>query len=255
MFDSVGGPSFDHDDSARQAQATLLVSLLTTVLIGAMLGAGAWTLRQAPLLPLDPEVFEPIALHLAEPWQPDSAPAAPRGQAARPSSEPAGALATSAEPTSDPPPEPSPTERPATTEPSTDGGPGGDDDGVAAASTGGCLGPRCTDGPGTSGDGDGDGGGAGARPTVHYSELEVRRRVLPVWPAAARGLGLGEQLCTAQLVIDATGLPTAVEVHGCPALYHPNVKRALLEWRWYPPRVLGARREVQTTLLVRFRER
>lgn len=107
-----------------------------------------------------------------------------------------------------------------------------------------CLGGDC--------DGEGDGDGP---VTIHHRQLEVLRRVQPDYPAAARGLGLGEQTCLVELVLGGDGKPTRIDVTGCPAPFVQETEEALWRWRWSRPPADFRDVGVRTKMRVRFVER
>ena len=112
------------------------------------------------------------------------------------------------------------------------------------------------DGPGTGDGPPGDGQGSTEAPRVREIEdpkLVVRRRVEPVYPEAARALGLGEQRCLATVYIDEDGVPYDVDIAGCPAAFHPAAREALLAWRWYPPKSGKVRVRTQTAVGITYR--
>lgn len=82
----------------------------------------------------------------------------------------------------------------------------------------------------------------------------VRHKAELHYPAAARGLGLGEQGCIAPVLIGPGGVPEDVPVKGCPAVFHPSTVDSLLRWRWRPLRIGGSSLPVQTRIRVVFRE-
>jgi hypothetical protein len=72
---------------------------------------------------------------------------------------------------------------------------------------------------------------------MHHSQLEVKTRTLPIYPEAARDLGLGDQKCLVEFVIGEDGTPTeVVDVQKCPAAFHASARETILAWRWYPPK-------------------
>ncbi len=97
-------------------------------------------------------------------------------------------------------------------------------------------------------DGDGDGtgppGGGGDVLQTTFSDLEIKRRVEPVYPPAAKGMALGDQRCVAEVRISSEGVPTDVEVRGCPEAFHAATREALSKWRFYPVR--AGKRPVET---------
>jgi hypothetical protein len=248
MFEEVGRRSVDLPERRRRAVAVLIVSLGAACLVGGLLAAGMWTVRASPAVL--GKTIELIELSLGEDPVP-SAPKVPRGVP-----EAGGGRAGPAhsdrrqpeEPAHEPPVEA--TGREGETEPEAspsagEGPPGegveGEGEGVVGlGDTGGCEGSAC--------------GGSGGPRFVHHADLEVRRRVQLVFPVAAKGMGLAEQRCKATVRLDLRGVPLSVTVEKCPPLFHDSVREALLGWRWYPPRVGDYQGEVETVIVVRFRE-
>lgn len=70
--------------------------------------------------------------------------------------------------------------------------------------------------------------------TFHHSDLQIKRRVDPVYPDAALDMNLGEQLCRVRVVIDETGTPNKVIAENCPKVFQASAEEALMKWRWYP---------------------
>lgn len=110
------------------------------------------------------------------------------------------------------------------------------------------------DTPGGKGLG-GTGDGTGGPRVVHHAELRRIRAIDPRYPKAAQGMGLGRVTCDARVVIDERGVPADVDVTGCPALFHAEIRAAVLKSRWASPRFDGERRRVQTLLRFHFQER
>lgn len=129
--------------------------------------------------------------------------------------------------------------------------PAGDPQGTADGENGGEVGGR----PGGRKDGvpHGTPGGTGEIRAFHHSELATRVRVDPVFPAEAMALGVAEHRCRVAVTIDARGVPTDVQVTGCPEVFHANAREALLRWRWYPPRDGRAKVAARTLISVVFR--
>lgn len=98
-------------------------------------------------------------------------------------------------------------------------------------STGGGAG----DGPEGPEVGGGGGGGTGdpARP-VHYTDLQVKTRVNPRFPEAARTLSRRDESCVLRILVDERGEPAAVTVRTCPAVFQTAAIEAASQWRWYP---------------------
>lgn len=87
----------------------------------------------------------------------------------------------------------------------------------------------------------------------HHSELEVKKRVEPVYPDAARELNLGEQRCLVKVFIDEEGVPYDVQVDQCPKVFDTPTREAILKWRWYPPKDGKSRVKAQTTIAITYR--
>jgi outer membrane biosynthesis protein TonB len=87
----------------------------------------------------------------------------------------------------------------------------------------------------------------------HHSELEVKKRLNPEYPEAARALSLGDQRCLAKVFIDEEGVPYDVQVESCPKVFFEDTKQAILKWRWYPPKDGKNRVKAQTTIAVTYK--
>lgn len=241
MFDHIG---LDPDEEAgrrRSASVAITTTLLAGV-FGVVLGASAVLIADAvPTTPVEVQIGELV--QAVERFDDDPLPSAPAPRAAGGPSKP------TAEPD-----EP----RPLTTPPSeaivsSQGQGTGDPDGQGTGDGDGegppCPGGRCGKGEGTGG------GGEGGVRVFHHSELEVKRRVDPEWPAAATQLSLGEQRCLARVSIDEEGVPYAVDVESCPKIFHAPTREALLRWRWYPPKDGKRKIRAATTIAITYRQR
>ena len=72
---------------------------------------------------------------------------------------------------------------------------------------------------------------------VHYSEMKVKVRVRPVYPAAAGGRGGHCILC---VHVNVKGLPVTVTPRDCPDDVFRKVSiDAAFQYRWYPKMVDG----------------
>jgi len=91
--------------------------------------------------------------------------------------------------------------------------------------------------------------------TLHHSEVDVKRRVPLAYPEAAAERRLGDQRCMAWVHIDAGGTPVAVEVDGCPKVFHHPTEDALMAWRWYPPKVQGTKQAVKVRIGISYKQR
>ncbi|MEQ1506763.1 MAG: energy transducer TonB, partial [Myxococcota bacterium] len=98
----------------------------------------------------------------------------------------------------------------------------------------------------------GGGPGTGVR-VFHQSELEVKKRVNPEYPEAARALNLGDQRCLVKVIMDEEGVPFNVIVDACPKVFHDVTREAILKWRWYPPKDGKSKIKAQTTIAVTFK--
>ncbi len=122
-----------------------------------------------------------------------------------------------------------------------------------------------TGGPGTKGPGEGecegtdciestvigDPNGMGkATKRIHRLDVDRRRVINPVYPRAAKPLGLGTVRCKVLVTIDGKGVPTDAVVEDCPLIFHPESKDAMLRSRWYAPVVDGQRLNSAAFLVV-----
>lgn len=97
-------------------------------------------------------------------------------------------------------------------------------------------------------------GGTGSGVKVfHHSELEVRRRIDPIYPQIARDMSLGSERCLVTVFIDETGKPYQAMVAKCDNVFHDSAKTAILKWRWYPPRDGRQKVKARTTVGVTYR--
>ena len=86
---------------------------------------------------------------------------------------------------------------------------------------------------GGEGEGRGPGDGSGAK-VVHVSELQVKLRVQPRFPEAARTFGRDEENCVLRITVNELGEPEHVAVRTCPAMVREAAVEAAYGWRWYP---------------------
>lgn len=70
--------------------------------------------------------------------------------------------------------------------------------------------------------------------TVHSSEVQVKTRIQPKYPMAAKDLNLGDVVCKVRIFIDPKGIPERLEFLSCPAVFQGETTEALLKWRFYP---------------------
>ncbi|MCA9492603.1 MAG: energy transducer TonB [Myxococcales bacterium] len=243
VFDHIGQ---DPDEEAGRRRSAS-VAITTTLLAGAfgvVLGASAVLIADAgPSVPTTVVTIAQLAEPTQDPYD-DPLPSAPAPKAAGGPSKPVAAP-DDPQPLTTPPPDAIvSSSSQGTGDPDGQGTGDGDGDGDP------CPGGRC----GTGGEGTGGGGGGGVR-VFHHSELEVKRRVDPQWPAAAAQLGLGEQRCIARVSIDEDGVPYAVDVEECPKIFHTPTREALLRWRWYPPKDGKRKIRAATTIAITYRQR
>ncbi len=124
---------------------------------------------------------------------------------------------------------------------------GGVDGGVDGGKQGGLVGGDPNGVP--------DGKLGGGPKVLHHSQLKVKRRVEPRYPAAAKGMGMGTQKCKVRVHIDEKGVPYDTTVEGCPRVFHESAQSAISQWRWYPIKDAGVRIKAQTYIVVKFVER
>ena len=93
-------------------------------------------------------------------------------------------------------------------------------------------------------------------PAVDASDVTVKRRVQPRFPAAAMETGQpGDVTCVLVFRIDETGKPVDLEIEeSCPAVYHDSLREAGWKWRFYPYKnEQGQNVHAQFSLRVKFR--
>ncbi|MEN0064510.1 MAG: hypothetical protein AAGA48_20345 [Myxococcota bacterium] len=74
------------------------------------------------------------------------------------------------------------------------------------------------------------GTGPGRASTV---KLRPKRMVEPLYPVAARRLGIPEQICDVQVAVGPDGKAQDVIVSNCPAEFHEGTRRAMFKSRWH----------------------
>lgn len=72
---------------------------------------------------------------------------------------------------------------------------------------------------------------AWAEPTI----IEVQQRIVPVFPAEARALGVTKADCKMKVTIDSRGWATDVEPTDCPTAFITTAVTTLKAWKWAPP--------------------
>ena len=124
------------------------------------------------------------------------------------------------------------------------GSPGGVEGGVEGGVVGGVIGGV---------EGGVIGGQLGGVRVFHHRELEVKKRILPGYPEAAKPLNLGDQRCKVQVFIDEKGIPYDAKVEDCPKVFHQATREGILKWRWYPPKADRQKVKARTTIVVNFK--
>lgn len=76
-------------------------------------------------------------------------------------------------------------------------------------------------------------GGTGIR-TVHWSELQVKTRVKPRFPEAAKQLGMKEEKCIVHIIVSEQGTASDVSFKACPELFKAAARDAVMQYQWYP---------------------
>ncbi len=122
------------------------------------------------------------------------------------------------------------------------GRPPGDPDGVVGGEIGGVAGGVV-------------GGTGSAVRVMHHSEVEVKKRVDPKYPKAAKDANLGDQRCLVKVKIDEAGKPYDVKVENCPKVFHGATREAIMKWAWYPPKVDKQKVKAQITIGVNYKVR
>ena len=212
MFDTVSSP----ESRPRRRGVALFLSLgVNTLMVGSLF------LVQPPDAPAADPVEEveyaPVMLVPVRAAPPAPAPAGGgRARSARP-------VAAVPPPVPSAPPVSLPEPSPAIVADAGGSGAGPDDGGPPGSGLG----------PGDGGGG-GGGGGGGAR-TVHWSEVQARVQHSPEYPRAAAALGFTDpQDCILRLEIDPRGVPVAVRVRRCHAVFADVATEAAFAWRFYP---------------------
>jgi len=99
----------------------------------------------------------------------------------------------------------------------------------------------------------GEQGGTAVR-TVHWSDVRVKRRISPRYPAAAQKMKLGNINCQVRFFMDEKGHPYNILFDACPTLFHESVLAAAPEWRFYPMEVEGKPVRAQFVLTIQLKE-
>jgi outer membrane biosynthesis protein TonB len=247
MFDSIGR-DLDEEATRRQAKAGAIALAISAFIGGLTVVAGMWVIREVVVDQLQEDIVE-IAMEdevdMAAPPPPPPPPPPPAAADASEETE-------ETEPTPDDMTEEvEELKEEVKQEMKSDVKPAGVEGGVEGGVVGGVVG-------GVQGGVVGGviGGQLGGQPAkvIHHSEIQWKRKIEPVYPVAARGLGLGEQKCKVTLSIDEAGVPYDIKIDGCPKVFHESTSEGLLKWRAYPFKVNGQSIRVQSTILVNYRE-
>jgi hypothetical protein len=231
MFDNIG-TNPDEEFTKRRAAAVSITLLGVGGAIGLAIGIGAYT---AVEMVLDPNLDEEMVELITEEQAPDAPPPPPPPPAAQAEEE-----TEDVEPTPDELVEDiRELDEDVKDEMKSDLKPAGVEGGVEGGVQGGVVGGRL---------------GAGGNVRVfHHSELEVKKRIYPEYPEAARELNLGDQRCLAIVYMDEEGVPYQVTVDNCPKVFELPTKEAMLKWRWYPPKDGKSKVKAQTTIAVTYK--
>lgn len=218
MFDHVGR---SRNQSAARTAGSLFFSLL---LNGSGVAILFFATMKAPEM-IDEAKAALVAVDLSAPPPPPPPPPPPGGSKPHKKKEKEVVQDTPPDPTvlqEAPPPPPE-------DEPEDDGGvEGGVEGGVKDGVVGGVVGGVKD---GVLG---GQLGGTGVVKTVYWSEVQVKSRVIPAYPEAARQLGLKDERCITHIFINEQGEPFDVQFKACPELFKAAARDAAMQWRWYP---------------------
>lgn len=218
MFDNVGRSS--DRNPGRRLSALVLSFLLNGSVAGGLIWAGSRVVEEVT----EEEDQIEVAVALVAP-PPPPPPPPPGGSKPKKEKKP-----DEVKPQEDVPVEPTPLDEPQSDKvvEADDGGvEGGVEGGVKDGVVGGVIG----------GVKDGVLGGdinSVAPKVVHWSEVEVKKRVNPPFPEAAKQLGLKEESCVVRIFIDPTGTPSRVEPRKCSELFRDAAVNAGMQWRFYP---------------------
>ena len=95
--------------------------------------------------------------------------------------------------------------------------------------------------------------GPPAVPEVHVSEVHARKKVEPVYPEAARKLGIEEATCVVHFIIDPEGHVQSVGFVDCPEVFRQSTIDAVTQWEFDPPHTqTGEPTSVGFTLRVKY---
>jgi protein TonB len=95
-------------------------------------------------------------------------------------------------------------------------------------------------------------GGKGVK-TVSASQVRARRQVAPVYPSAAKELGI-EGSCSLRFQVDAKGRVSSVNVVSCPTAFQASALEAAQKWTFYPYKdSSGAKHPASFVLRLEFR--
>ncbi len=81
-------------------------------------------------------------------------------------------------------------------------------------------------------------------PTVHQVPI--------VFPAEARREGIQDASCKANVWLSPTGRPESIDIVECPRVFHTELRRSLLQWRWEKQRRDEEKVSRLTSVQIRF---
>jgi TonB family protein len=94
-----------------------------------------------------------------------------------------------------------------------------------------------------------DGSDEADTPVVHWSEVQVKKRVTPHYPAAAEDEGI-EGVAVVRFFVNERGKPYVVKLESCPDIFRESALEAAWKWRFKPMEVDGKRVKAQFVLRI-----
>jgi hypothetical protein len=88
-----------------------------------------------------------------------------------------------------------------------------------------------------------------------HAAVDVKRRVVPTYPAIAKyRYALGSEVdCKLRIRIDESGAPYEVKFESCPTDFQESAYEAIMKWRWYPVKIDGQPVKAQFLLNVKYK--
>ncbi len=240
MFDHIGREN--DPNAARRRALSAFITVSAAGSLGFIAGISALLIVDAPLLEAEPETEMAMMVELADPLADEAPPPAPPIARGRESVVPETA-----------PEDPSelPTEIP--TETITQTAPIGSAQGTDNGTEDGEIGGKDGGVPGGSPQGTGTKVGGTGPVRVQHTELQIVRQFQPRYPKAA--MGLGNERCVAEIVIDTKGKPVSVVVTQCDEAFHPETITSLMKWRFRPHKVAGRSVVSRTSVGIKYLSR